>query len=90
MWRRPNTNIMSTIDRVNYDPNLLQVKDTRTDWSLSMSDLAAVIENLVRPKGVSKYRLKIPRLDLTLLLVEEAKTYIFNKVKDLIEEAPNT
>ena len=41
-WRRPNSDIFSTIDRILYTKEKLRITKLKTNWSLSLSDHAAV------------------------------------------------
>ena len=87
-WRRPNTDSMSTIDRILVSKESFKVNMIKTDWSLSMSDHAAVIIDVKTENLISKRKLNIPRLDATILNNEESKNNIFNNVQHLMEQIP--
>ena len=87
-WKRANSDVMSTIDRILYS-GMYKVVKKSVDWSLSMSDHAAIIVDFKMLNLPNKNRLKIPRLDGTLLNYDESKIRIFSNVNDLAEQMPN-
>jgi exonuclease III len=64
-WRRPNTDIFSTIDRIFYNKSKIDLVDRSVDWSLSMSDHAAI--DATFKYGSVRTRSKITRLDPSIL-----------------------
>ena len=62
-WRRPNSDIFSTIDRILYSSDKLKLKDIDTNWSLGFSDHAAVTASFTRRDKTQLPRSKITRLD---------------------------
>ena len=84
-WRRPNTDCFSTIDHIFYSKDLFDLKSCETDWSMSMSDHAAVKVCLNGKTSNKSKRSRITRLDPSLLQGEEAeaiKTEIYAMIKD--------
>ena len=73
-WRRPNTDVMSTIDRIIYNPAVVVVESINVDWSITMSDHAAIIIKIKGAADQAKSRVKIPRLDPSLLSIEHVKS----------------
>ena len=65
-WRRPNSDIFSTIDRQFFSRNKLILKNIDTIWSLGYSDHAAVVSNYVHKNKTLLPRSKITRLDPSL------------------------
>jgi hypothetical protein len=70
-WRRPNTDVFSTIDRVLFRTTALELVNFNVNWGLSMSDHAAV-ETTFR-KGPCRTRNKITRLDPSILTDQNLK-----------------
>ena len=81
-WRRPNTDIFSTIDRIQFSSENLELVNIKVNWSFSFSDHAAVNASFkIKAKGNSQ-RSKITRLDPSL-----AKSKIYGP---LIEQGFNS
>ena len=69
-WRRPNSEIFSTIDRVGVSKDRFDILKTYTDWSVSLSDHAAVIVELGHKNIRPKNRTRLVRLDPFLMRYE--------------------
>ena len=65
-WRRPNSDIFSTIDRILFTRDSLILKSCCTNWSLGYSDHAAVTAELRWKEKTLLPRSKITRLDPSL------------------------
>ena len=87
-WRRPNSDIFSTIDRIFCQKNLL-VKSAKVNWSLSMSDHAAIEAFLELPNRTKTNGSRITRLDPSLLKVESFKAKVKQELRDLMSQIPN-
>ena len=87
-WRRPNSEIFSTIDRIFYQKNL-RLTSAKANWSLSMSDHAAIEANFELPNKIKTKGTRIPRLDPSLLKIETYKTRVKQEVGDLMSQIPN-
>lgn len=84
-WRRANSNVLSTIDRVLYS-NALNVYKVTTDWALSMSDHAAV-EAYLKPINVPIInKSKMVRLDPTIISNSTIKTRIESELERMLNE----
>ena len=66
-WRRPNSEIFSSIDRALFNANLVEVEFLNVNWSLGFSDHAAIEIGFKKLAKESKQRSKIPRLDPSLI-----------------------
>ena len=86
-WRRPNTDCFSTIDHIFYSKDLFDLKSCETDWSMSMSDHAAVKVCLNGKTSNKSKRSRITRLDPSLLQGEEAEA-IKTEIYAMITDAP--
>jgi len=87
-WRRPNSDIMSCIDRFFYNKGLITVESRTVNWSVTYSDHAALeitITNNIHP---SLPRSKIVRLDPALLREPNVKDSIRQELDSLITEMP--
>ena len=62
-WCRPNSEIYSSIDRMFYNKTMLTLKSVKTNWSISMSDHAAIEAYFDLPNKMRINRARIPRLD---------------------------
>ena len=86
-WRRANTDMFSTIDRVLLSRSTLVVDGWSTNWSLSMSDHAA-IELSLSLNGETKHsKSKITRLDPSLLKNSECKEKIVEGFETMLANA---
>ena len=65
-WKRPNSNIFSTIDRILYSKLHLKLNIIKENWSYGYSDHAAVRAGLSCLNKKAPIRSKIPRLDPSL------------------------
>ena len=86
-WRRPNSDCFSTIDHIFYSGDTLDLVAAETDWSLTMSDHAAVVASYKNKIGAKRPRSRIPRLDPSVLEGEVAAD-IKNEIFAMINEAP--
>ena len=66
-WRRPNTDCFSCLDHIFYSNNFLNNLHSKTDWSLSFSDHAAVVTCLNLCNSVPSEKSRIVRLDPSLI-----------------------
>ena len=88
-WRRANSDTFSTIDRILFSKAFLEINAVSTNWSLSMSDHAA-IELTLSQKGVATQgRSKITRLDPSLLKIPECKEKIVEEFETMFAHAGN-
>ena len=85
-WRRPNTDCFSTIDHVFYSKELFVLGQSDTDWSLSMSDHAAVVTSLKLKSNNNRSKSRIPRLDPSILQGESG-TIVKNEIIAMINQA---
>ena len=65
-WRKLNSDIFSTIDRLLYSCRTLLLKTFKNFWSLSMFDHAAMEATLQPFSTKSRHRNKLARLDSSL------------------------
>ena len=68
----------------------MNICNIATDWSLSFSDHAAIIIELNNVEGGSTNRLRIARLDPTILNVDNVGDGIFRELAEKIDEAPSS
>ena len=83
-WRRPNTDIFSTIDRILYSSKELEAVSTNENWSLSFSDHAAIETSFTFVKTKTRQRSKITRLDPNLAKEAWSKREIELKFNEMI------
>ena len=86
-WRRPNSDIFSTIDRVLINNNLTEICNVETNWALSLSDHAAIELYLKARASNSTKKSRITRLDPSLLDNEVIKNSIISNFEDLYKDA---
>ena len=87
-WRRPNTDVFSTIDYVFHNTGELTLVGNSSDWSLSMSDHAAVkCDFAFTGKEVGK-RSKVTRLDPSLIKDRERMLRIKEVINALMAMIP--
>ena len=86
-WRRPNTDMFSTIDRVVISADRFDILQVKTDWSISLSDHAAVIVNLGLKNEVPTKRVRLTRLDPALMACEESRAKIESELKSMLDQA---
>ena len=89
-WRRPNSEIFSTIDRILYSKESLILKECRANWSLSFSDHASVEAAFVYFNEEPIPRSRIVRLDPTLAKDGKASVDIINGVAEMMQEVPDS
>ena len=89
-WRRPNTDVFSTIDRICFSQTNLKMINSCTNWSLGYSDHAAV-ELLLDPAGERpQIRTRITRLDPALAKDPIARASIVEGVDKMMSDIPDT
>ena len=86
-WRRPNSEIFSTIDRLFYSKTL-KLKTSGVNWALSMSDHAAVVTSFNLSQQCKVNGTKIPRLDPSLFKDVTYKTRIKEELRLLLNQVP--
>ena len=86
-WRRPNSDCFSVIDHIFYAKELFDLVSADTDWSMSMSDHAAVLACLNIKSVDSRPRSKITRLDSNILKGDK-EAEIKEEIYKMINEAP--
>ena len=87
-WRRPNTSIFSTIDRIAFSDGTLELKKIRVDWSYGFSDHGAVIASYKIRSKTSLGRSKITRLDPSLATSPHFSPLIDQGVRTMLETMP--
>ena len=88
-WRRANSDVFSTIDRIFYSKDSFETVRVNTNWSLSFSDHAAVelglnLKNRTSSEG---NRSKITRLDPSVVADLTLRTLIIEEVNRLLNMA---
>ena len=86
-WRRPNSEIFSAIDRMFFSRNMQLIK-AEVNWSLSMSDHAAIESYFELPNKVKTKGTRISRLDPSLLKVDELKARVKTELRAMLDQAP--
>ena len=84
-WRRPNSDIFSTIDRIAYSKSHLKLSYTNVNWALSYSDHAAVEVGFARVDAPIKQRSRLTRLDPSLLKNNEYRLTVERDFNELIK-----
>ena len=87
-WRRPNSDSFSSIDRMFYNGNL-KLKDAKVNWSVSMSDHAAIEAFFEIGKTDKRNGTRMSRLDPTLFKEERYKERIKQELRTMLITAPN-
>ena len=77
-WRRPNSDIFSTIDRILYPKNLHKLESFKVNWSLSFSDHAAVEACFKNVASGNPPKTRITRLDPQLAKDPWTKDKVIN------------
>ena len=77
----------STLDRIAFNPNYLKLADINTDWSLSLSDHAAVVASFCKIHNNVKRNNLSCRLDPKLLLDVDGKSLLDEAFRELKEQA---
>ena len=88
-WRRPNSDIFSTIHRILYSEDKFDIVNKATNWSLSMSDHAAIEVSLSLKNVEAAPRSKITRLNPFLISNEECRNMLISKVEELLNDCNN-
>ena len=91
-WRTTRTGqeVFSTLDRVMFTQTGLRLIKISTDWSLSLSDHAAVTVLFQREDRQSEGRSRIARLDPRLLLDPEGCRLLDARFRELTAQASNS
>ena len=87
-WRRANTEMFSTIDRILYNPGAFEIVNMGTNWSLSLSDHAAVEVQFALRGKESNNRSRVTRLDPTLARIPECRVAIVAEVEQMLNDTP--
>lgn len=88
-WKRANSDSFSRIDRCFYSSNHLRLLELKTNWSLSMSDHAAVEVTLTAAKEAeANVKTKFARIDPTLFTDPALKERILSELENFIAMAP--
>ena len=87
-WKRANTDVFSTIDRIFFSRSF-RVTKLGTNWSLSLSDHAAVELGLTLNGEGATERSKITRLDPSLLKDVDCKNRILDEFESMMRQAGN-
>ena len=88
-WRRPNSSIFSTIDRILFSETHNSLKTLNVNWSLSFSDHAAV-EVLLTPVGIPLHRKsRITRLDPSLAKHPDTKNKVLEGFNEIMGTMPS-
>ena len=82
-WRRPNTDCFSCLDHIFYSSNLLKNLESKTDWSLSFSDHAAVVACLNFCDSEPSEKSRIIRLDPSLIKTSVEKVELEKKFDEM-------
>ena len=88
-WRRPNSEIFSTIDKILFSKETLKLKECTSNWALSFSDHAAVEATFDYPNETSRTRSRIVRLDPTLAKDPKTSASIVEGVEEMMRSVPN-
>ena len=86
-WRRPGTDVFSTIDRVLFTEAMLELTSAKVNWSLSSSDHVAVEVGFKFKSRENQVRSKITRLDPSILKNEETKLKFIEEVDFLLNQS---
>ena len=89
-WRRPNTDIFSTIDRILFSKESLKVLCVEEIWSLSFSDHAAIKVCFSQIEIRKKPRTRIARIDPSLTKTTWARAKIETEYNEMMAVMPET
>ena len=89
-WRRPNSEIFSTIDRILYTKDNTKLMSCKSNWSLSFSDHAAVEAAFSYEDKTLGPRSRVIRLDPSLAKDQSAKVTIVREVEEMMAGAPGS
>ena len=88
-WRRANSDSFSTIDRILYTFNSVELCASETNWSLSFSDHAAVEASFnLKNEQPPQHRSKITRLDPSVICDPTTRPIILEEINRLMGQAP--
>ena len=88
-WRRPNSNIFSTIDRILYSGETIELVTINEDWTYSFSDHAAVKASFKIKAKKHLQRSKITRLDPSLAQSSHYRNLVEQGYNALMSTVPN-
>ena len=89
-WRRPNSNIFSTIDRILYSTDTLKVLKLQDYWSLSCSDHAAIEANFESAENKVRVKTRISRLDPSIVKNKDLKEELEKGFNEMMSMALET
>ena len=87
-WNRSKTDIFSTIDRILFSKNFLALSSLKVNWSLSLSDHAAVETSFNILNKKAKPRVRIPRIDPSLAKAPETSSLLYNEFNTMLQTMP--
>ena len=87
-WRRPNSSIFSTIDRILYSSAHLKLNMIKENWSFSYSDHAAVRAGFSLCNKKPSKRARITRLDPSLARNKVISEAIIKDYEDMLGTMP--
>ena len=87
-WRRPNSDIFSSIDRLLFSGRTLTLKNIKTNWALSLSDHAAIEASLQPNEANYQPRSKLSGLDPSLLDDPAIKEQVEQELRTMLSEIP--
>ena len=87
-WKRANSDTFSTIDRILYQSSYLSPICINEDWSLSLSDHAAVEVGFKTLHKDTSRRSKIPRIDPSLAKDPAISKKLFDGVIEMLATMP--
>ena len=88
-WRRPGTDVFSTIDRISFTNSALSLVNVEVNWSLGFSDHAAVEAVFKDCVIEKKARSRITRLDPHLAKVEWSRLKIESDFEEMFSQTPS-
>ena len=89
-WNRANSDSFSRIDRILYQSALLKLNFIKENWSLSVSDHAAVETGFSPVNRKFTRRTKIPRIDPDLAKNAETSRKLFDQFNEMFATTPAT
>ena len=87
-WRRPNSDIFSTIDRILFSKDTLKMIECNSNWSLGFSDHAAVEASFSYPDESLPMKSRIVRLDPSLAKEPKSSKAIIEGITEMMAGAP--
>ena len=89
-WRRPNSDSFSCLDRIFYKKGVVKLLSIITNWTLSMSDHAAVECVYERINEEPQCRSRITRIDPTLLNDQDSQSRFREELATMLRQIPAT